>query len=81
MALAPVPVKLPSLKRKGRQGDWLPLSSQETLKTSFNVSNEYQGCHPDDISMSVPKNVDKSMQYRLIAEHNKVWTVCLILGM
>ena len=32
---------------------WHPLYSLETLKTRFNVSSEYQGCHPDDLFISM----------------------------
>ena len=32
---------------------WLPWSSHETLKASFNVSSEYQDCHTDDLSVAV----------------------------
>ena len=32
---------------------WQPWYSLETLKLVFNVSSEYQGCHPDDLSVSV----------------------------
>ena len=32
---------------------WQPWYSLETLKTSFNVSSEYQGCRSDDLSVSV----------------------------
>ena len=31
----------------------LPWSSLKTWKTSFKVSSEYQGCHPDDLFVSV----------------------------
>ena len=36
-----------------RSSGWQPWYSLETLKTSFNVSSEYQDCHPDDLSVSV----------------------------
>ena len=36
-----------------RSSGWLSWSSQETLKVSLNVSDGYQGCHPDDLSVSV----------------------------
>ena len=32
---------------------WQPWYSLETLELVFNVSREYQGCHPDDLSVSV----------------------------
>ena len=35
-----------------RSTGWKPLYSLET-KTSFNVSSEYQGCQPDDFSVSM----------------------------
>ena len=41
-----------TLKRKCSSG-WQPWYSLETLKTSFNISSEYQGCQPDDLSVSV----------------------------
>ena len=44
-------------KRKRRQGDNPDIHwrrwSLSTLKLVFNVSGEYQGCHPDDLSVSV----------------------------
>ena len=36
-----------------RSSGWQPWYSLETLKTSFNVSSEYQGCQPDHFSVSV----------------------------
>ena len=36
-----------------RSSGWQPWYSLETLKASFNVSSEYQGCHPEDISVCV----------------------------
>ena len=42
-------------KRK-RSSGWQRCYSLETLKLVFNVSSEYQGCHPDDISASVYDN-------------------------
>ena len=36
-----------------RSSGWLPWYSQETLKTIFNVSSEYQGCHPDGLPVCV----------------------------
>ena len=36
-----------------RSSGWQLWYSLETLKTSFNVSSEYQGCHPDDLSVFV----------------------------
>ena len=36
-----------------RSSRWQPWYSLETLKTSFNVSSEYQDCHPDDLCISV----------------------------
>ena len=38
-----------------RSSGWQPWYSLETLKTSFNVSSEYQGCQPDHFSVSVIK--------------------------
>ena len=32
---------------------WQPWYSLETLKLAFNVSSKFQGCHPDDLSVSV----------------------------
>ena len=32
---------------------WQPWYFLETLKASFNVSSEYQGCRPEDLSVSV----------------------------
>ena len=36
-----------------RSSGWLPGSSLETLKLVFNVSNDDEGSHPDDLSVSV----------------------------
>ena len=36
-----------------RSSEWQSRYSPETLKTSFNVSSEYQGCHPDELSVCV----------------------------
>ena len=36
-----------------RSSGWLPWSSLETLKASFNISMDDQGSHTDDISVSV----------------------------
>ena len=36
-----------------RSSEWQPWYSLETLKLVFNVSSEYQSCHPDDLSVSV----------------------------
>ena len=36
-----------------RSSWWQPWYSLETLKTSFNVSSEYQSYQPDDVSVSV----------------------------
>ena len=36
-----------------RSSGWQPWYSLETLKLVFNVSSEYQGCHPDDLFVSV----------------------------
>ena len=44
-------VSLPNeMEKSSRLQPWYSL---ETLKTSFNVSSEYQGCDADDISVSV----------------------------
>ena len=40
---------------------WLPWSSQETLKTSFKFSSEHLGCHPDNLSISVPDKLTISV--------------------
>ena len=49
----------------GRSAGWQPWYSLETLKTSFNVSSEYQCCHPDDISVSVHRYLS---QFKLVSE-------------
>ena len=36
-----------------RSSGWQPWYPLETLKTSFKVSSQYQGCQPDDIPVSV----------------------------
>ena len=36
-----------------RSSGWQPWYSLQMLKTSFNISSEYQGCHPEDLSISV----------------------------
>ena len=36
-----------------RSSGWMPYSSLETLKTSFNVSSDDQGSHSDDLSVAV----------------------------
>ena len=42
-----------SLKQKERPPGWPPWPTHETLKVSFNFSSEFQGCHPDDLSVSL----------------------------
>ena len=42
-----IPSGLPSTETD-RSSGWQPWYSLETLKTSFNVSSEYQSCQPDD---------------------------------
>ena len=44
-----------TLKQKGRQSDSPDIHGRR-LKTSFNVSCEYQRCQPDDLFVSVHNN-------------------------
>ena len=45
-----------------RSSGWQLWYSLETLKTCFHVSSEYQGCHPDDLSVSVLMLVHRQTQ-------------------
>ena len=60
-------------RETGRSSGWQPWHSLETLKHVFNISSEYQDCHPDDLSVSVYMKPIRVPELQHICNKSNQW--------